>query len=152
MSWPWWLQLALDVLLLAALGFLLWRLRGARGQDRPATPADLKRFVSEATRLSQEFDRLLAEKRELVGTTLKTLDDRIAHLQAMASQLRNPPRPQAPPRAEEQAPPAGETTARDFRTRVRELAGQGRTPQEIAEATGRPRGEVELVLGLSGQH
>jgi hypothetical protein len=156
MDWPWWVQLALDLVLLTAVALLLWRQRGPHSGARPATPADLQRFIGEATRLSQEFDRLLAEKRELVGTTLKTLDDRIDHLQAMASQLKNPPRPQAPanpaptPAPQPAAARAGANN-QDFRARVLALSSQGRSPQEIAEATGRPRGEVELVLGLTGK-
>ncbi|MBI5521256.1 MAG: hypothetical protein HY910_01415 [Desulfarculus sp.] len=161
MDWLWWPQLALDLVLLAGLGVLLWRLRGGSG-SRPATPADLQRFIAEAARLSQDFDRLLAEKRELVGTTLKTLDDRIAHLQAMVSQIKNPPRAQAPSQAPAPAPapaqtpvppaaPAASPGGQDFRALVLQLAGQGKSAQEIASATGRPRGEVELVLGLTGQ-
>lgn len=159
MDWLWWPQLALDLVLLAGLGVLLWRLRGSSGA-RPATPADLQRFIAEATRLSQDFDRLLAEKRELVGTTLKTLDDRIAHLQAMVSQIKNPPRVQAsrqapaPAPAQTPAPPAAPAASpggQNFRALVLQLAGQGKSAQEIASATGRPRGEVELVLGLTGQ-
>ncbi len=152
MDWLWWLQLGLDVLLLGLLGALFWRLRAASGGARPTTPADLQRFIAEATRLSGEFDRLLAEKRELVGTTLKTLDDRINHLQALASQLKNPPRPPAAPAPAPQAPAAAlASPGQDFRARVLALASQGRSAQEIAQATGRPRGEVELVLGLTGQ-
>ncbi|MFH1035754.1 MAG: hypothetical protein V1806_14695 [Pseudomonadota bacterium] len=153
MDWLWWLQMGLDLALLVVVGLLLWRLRASRGSGRPATPADLQRFIAEASRLSQEFDRLLAEKRELVGTTIKTLDDRINHLQAMASQLKNPPRPPAAPAPAPAAPaPAPAASAgQDFRSRVLSLASQGRSPQEIAQATGRPRGEVELVLGLTGQ-
>lgn len=153
MDWLWWLQLALDLCLLAGLGLLFWRLRGGKNGARPATTADLQRFIAEAARLSQDFDRLLAEKRELVGTTLKTLDDRIAHLQAMVSQLKTPPRPPAPtPRPAPATPDAPASPAgQDFRALVLKLASQGKSAQEIASATGRPRGEVELVLGLTGQ-
>lgn len=163
MDWLWWTQLGLDVLLLAAVVYLVLRLRSPRSASRGATPADLERFLGEATRLTQEFDRLLGEKRELVGTTIKTLDNRISHLQAMAAQLKDPPpapRP-APPAAPAApvtpapAPAAPEASQRirpeDFRALVLRLAGQGKTAQEIAQTLGRPRGEVDLVLGLSAQ-
>jgi hypothetical protein len=34
---------------------------------------------------------------------------------------------------------------------VYDLADEGQTPQDIARHTGRPRGEVELILALRGR-
>jgi hypothetical protein len=158
-SWLWWAQLAADVLLAAAVLLLFLRLRATGRSASGSAPADLEGFLSEAGRLSKEFDRLLAEKRELVGSTLATLDGRIARLKEMAAELeRNPPRAAAPPpapapakaapRAEEApASPAG-PAPQSFRDQVRQLQRQGQTPQQIAQATGRPRSEVELALSL----
>jgi hypothetical protein len=159
-SWLWWVQLAVDALLAAAVLLLFLRLRAAGRAVPGSAPADLEGFLSEAGRLSKEFDRLLAEKRELVGSTLATLDGRIARLREMAAELeRNPPRAAAPPPAPAAPPPPaqpaeeasagpGAQDSPSFRDRVRQLSRQGRTPQQIAQATGRPRSEVELALSL----
>ncbi len=152
MSWLWWLQLAADLVLVGAVALLLIKLRGPADASRAASASELDSFITEAGRLTQEFDRLLAEKRELVNTTLNTLDQRIANLQKMLQQLEN----QSPPTAPRPAPPADTKTDPDravasFRKQVLELAAQGQGAEQIAKATGRPRGEVELVLGLSGK-
>jgi hypothetical protein len=39
----------------------------------------------------------------------------------------------------------------DFRAQVIKMAGAGRSSQDIAVATGRPRAEVELILALIKQ-
>jgi hypothetical protein len=161
-SWLWWAQLAADVLLLAAVVLLYLRPRGA-GRPAPGqAPADMEGFLAEAGRLSKEFDRLLAEKRELVGSTLATLDGRIARLKEMAAELERsqrqappppapqpaaPPAPAAPSAEEALAGPAGRDP-QSFRDQVRELSRQGQSAQQIAQATGRPRSEVELALSL----
>ena len=148
MSWLWWLQLVADLVLLGAVALLLFRLRAPADSSRAASASELDSFINEAGRLTQEFDRLLAEKRELVNTTLTTLDQRIARLQKMAQELETRPDP-APPEPEPR--PEGDQAVAAFRRQVLKLAAQGRNAKEIAQATGRPRGEVELVLGLSGK-
>jgi len=149
---------------------LLKRLKSSGGAGLSA-PEQMQDFLKEGQRLSQEFDRLLGEKRELVGTTLTTLDSRIAQLKAMvedlearqkkASQAGRDSGPTESGRAAPQEAGAassaggggqnGSQVMEDFRKKVLKLARQGKAPAQIAEATGRPRGEVELVLGLSGQ-
>jgi hypothetical protein len=165
MSWLWWVQIAADVVLVAAVGLLLWRLRGLGELPKAATPQDLEQFISESQRLSGEFDRLLGEKRELVNSTLAGLDARISQLRGLAEELEGrvakaqssaPARPAAPAAAaapEAGAPARGRTEEplAGFRQKVLSLAKQGKAPAQIARATGRPRGEVELVLGLSGR-
>ena len=148
MSWLWWLQLAADLVLLGAVALLLFRLRGPADPSRAASAAELDSFITEAGRLTQEFDRLLAEKRELVNTTLTTLDQRIARLQNLARELENR---QAPAPAAPETPPDPDQAVAAFRRQVLKLAAQGQGAEQIAKATGRPRGEVELVLGLSGK-
>jgi nucleoid-associated protein YgaU len=161
MSWLWWVQIAADVVLVAAVGLLLWRLKGLGELPRAATPKDLEQFISESQRLSGEFDRLLGEKRELVNSTLAGLDARISQLRGLAEELEGrvaqarsaapaPPAQAAPPAAAPAGPRAEEALA-GFRQKVLALAKEGKAPAQIARATGRPRGEVELVLGLSGR-
>lgn len=152
MSWLWWAQLAADALLIGAVVLLMFKLRSPAGLPKSATPADLERFLGEAGRLGKEFDRLLSEKRELVGTTLATLDARIAQLKQMASELERIQLPASPAPAPPAAPAPQVTPGQEnqsFRAQVLALARQGQTVPQIAQATGRPRGEVELVLGLS---
>ncbi len=152
MSWLWWLQLAADLVLLGAVALLLIKLRGPADPSRAATASELDSFISEAGRLTQEFDRLLAEKRELVNTTLNTLDQRIAQLQKMVQDLENKQSPAAPKAGPETTPKAdADPAVASFRRQVLKLAAQGQGAEQIAKATGRPRGEVELVLGLSGK-
>ncbi len=152
-SWLWWAQLAVDVLLLAAVLALFFKNRAPGRGGRGSAPADLEGFLAEAGRLSREFDRLLAEKRELVNGTLATLDARIAQLRRMAAGLEPPA--QAPAGAKAASPPAGRGPAKkpepvpaSFRERVLDLHRQGQSAQQIAKALGRPRGEVELALSL----
>lgn len=141
MSWFWILQIAADALLIGALVVLLLRLRKTGPLPQGLTPAKLKQFIEEAEALSKEFDRLLAEKRELVNTTLATLDARIIQLKDMVAEAGSPALAGSAPAAPDDMPA--------FRKKVRHMADMGMKPAEIATAVGRPRGEVELVLGLS---
>ena len=86
MNWLWWLQIAADVLLIGGLLVLLSRLRKGAASGISA-PKEMEAFLEEGQRLSQEFDRLLGEKRELVNTTISTLDNRIAQLRAMVEEM-----------------------------------------------------------------
>jgi phage shock protein A len=165
MSWLWWVQIGADVLLIGGLLALLSRLKGGGGAEL-AAPQEMQKFLAEGQRLSQEFDRLLGEKRELVGTTLATLDNRIAQLKAMVDDLEARLKNARQVSQEADALKSGAAGVNDpaddvsqtatqaldeFRKKVLRLARQGKAPAQIAEATGRPRGEVELVLGLSGR-
>ncbi|MDR1396148.1 MAG: DUF2802 domain-containing protein [Desulfarculales bacterium] len=87
----WWIiQIVIDIVLLLAVFLLASRTKGRPGVQQAREQAGLAvaDFVTEAGNLAREFDRLLSEKRELVGTTLATLDGRISELKAMAEQLR----------------------------------------------------------------
>ncbi len=167
MNWLWWVQIGADILLIGGLLVLLSRLKGSGGANLSA-PKEMQDFLAEGQRLSQEFDRLLGEKRELVGTTLATLDNRIVQLKAIVEDLetrlknaRQVSKATEAGNAEAVKEPAGDSSSAasqpgnqaldEFRKKVMRLARQGKAPAQIAEATGRPRGEVELVLGLSGR-
>ena len=189
-EWIWWIaQIAIDVILVVALFVLLSKLKKAKGSGADGqTQLAAHDFVEQAGQLAREFDRLLGEKRELVGTTLSTLDVRVAELRAMLEQANAlqqqlaaappshtptlgsnnktaiPVRPASPVLLEENEDPfnlppghplhqvnnesSSVSAEQDFRHQVVKLHGQGRTPQEIALATGRPRAEVELLLAL----
>ncbi len=159
MSWLWWIQIGADILLIGAVVLLLGKLNRLGGLRSASSTDDLDEFIDEAGQLAKEFDRLLAEKRQLVGTTLKTLDQRIDQLNTMLIQAEKTgaklqkaqaePRQSKPAPAKPAGPVAGESGPAVFRRKVEELSRLGRTPAQIAEATGRPRGEVELVLGLA---
>jgi hypothetical protein len=141
------ITLAADLALIAAVVYLLARLRRLDRMPQFKAPADVEDFLNEASRLTGEFDRLLAEKRELVNSTVEGLDRRIAELKALAAELEQPePAPESRRPAAQAVNPAG-----GFRRQVIDLARQGQGAAQIAKATGRPRGEVELVLGLKGQ-
>lgn len=159
MNLLWWLVLGADAVLIAALTVLLWRWgKAGSPADRGGSPAELERFLGEAGRLGKEFDRLLAEKRELIGTTLRALDQRLARLEEQAAQADEAARrledALAAVRAAEAhpapAPPVEPAQVPAFRQQVAQLARQGRSAAQIAQATGRPIGEVELVLSLGG--
>lgn len=156
MNWLWWVQVAADALLIGAVIVLLVRLGRLGGPGGSASAGDMERFISEAGQLGQEFDRLLAEKRELIGSTLGTLDQRVESLRQMLAQANQaaerqeraqgrPPAPEPPPAQTAAACPGN---AAEFKRKVQELQRMGRSPAQIAQATGRPRGEVELALGL----
>lgn len=187
LEWIWWIaQIFIDIILLAALFIMAGRLKKQKSLGQ--APMAAEDFVEQAGNLAREFDRLLGEKRELVGTTLATLDARIDELRAMLEQTRAlkekiaTPQPVAGP----VQPPAKEPAAiarnsyvevmedddpfelppghplsqikekesvplseeQEFRSQVLHMLGQGRSPQEIANATGRPRAEVELLIAL----
>jgi len=161
MGWLWWVQIAADVLLIGGLIVLLRRLRG--GGEGLAAPREMQDFLEEGQRLSREFDRVLGEKRELVGTTIAVLDDRVSQMRQLlddleqrlnaARELSRELAKAAPPVADK-SPAAAQASGQamdQFRQKVMKLARQGKAPAQIAELTGRPRGEVELVLGLSGR-
>ncbi|KIX13528.1 hypothetical protein [Dethiosulfatarculus sandiegensis] len=150
MHWLWWLQIGADLILLGAIAVLLVKLTrgGGVSSGAMASSADLERFLEEAGSLTQEFDRLLGEKRELVRTTLITLDSRIEKLKDMTREMdARIESCQAPSIVSKE--PYNPNPMDEFREKVARLAREGKNSSQIAQATGRPRGEVELVLGLN---
>lgn len=82
----WWAaQITLDIILLIIVFVLLARLKKGKGMGHQA-PLATEDFVEQAGQLAREFDRLLGEKRELVATTMSTLDASIGELRAMLEQ------------------------------------------------------------------
>lgn len=139
--------LAADLVLMGAVVYLIARLRRLDRMPQFKAPADVEEFLSEASRLTGEFDRLLKEKRDLVTATVTSLDQRIAELKSLAAEVERSPVPQPPP----PEPQPDRARPEDFRKQVLAMAKRGRDAAQIARATGRPQGEVELVLGLGAR-
>ena len=176
MEYFWWIQIGLDAVLLLGILLLAARLFKAKEKTTSDSFYGADEFVQEAGRLAKEFDRLLGEKRELVGTLLATLDARIAELRAMIEQAEQakqdilrpskkivaefePPTPQLsddfslpqvhPLRSTNNTPSVAQpATEQNFKEQVAQLVKQGKNVAEIVKLTGRPRGEVELVMAL----
>jgi ABC-type transporter Mla subunit MlaD len=95
-EWLWWIaQIIVDGILLAAVFILAARLRRDHAPLNNQAHVAVRDFVEQAGVLAREFDRLLGEKRELVGTTLAALDAKISEMQAMLEQTRDMMKTQA---------------------------------------------------------
>jgi hypothetical protein len=89
-EWLWWIaQIIVDGVLLAAVFMLAARLRRDSAPLNHQAHVAARDFVEQAGALAREFDRLLGEKRELVGTTLATLDAKINEMRAMLEQAQD---------------------------------------------------------------
>ncbi len=179
MDWLWWLQIGADALLVLVVAILIFRLKGVGKNSDLPQGEDWEQFIREASELGREFDRLLNEKRKLVKNVLNGLDERIAHLEALKTDFdrqakdapagpnpsmdRVPGEPEAVRKSEpepvaEPGPGPALSASKlspeamdEFRATVLELAQQGQDAAKIAKGTGRPRGEVELILNLNNQ-
>jgi hypothetical protein len=169
MDWMWWLQIGADGFLLLVVALLLFRLRGLGKLNQMRDEKEWEEFIKQAGDISMEFDRLLNEKRELVSRTLKGLDQRIEELKSMqgsvgpaivmpAVEKEKPPEPKprddVEPIQESRIKSAAKLTPQameEFRSTVLELAEDGQKARQIAKSTGRPQGEVELILRLNDQ-
>jgi len=107
---------------------------------RRAQVPQLEEFLAEAGELAKRFDRLLNDKRQLVKATLEGLDARIEELNRLIAEA-----DERIAELKQLGPGAREPSLRD---QILAMAAQGKPASEIARATGRSIGEVELVLGL----
>ncbi len=162
---PWW---ACGLFLLAlALVLILPRRLARRSRILP------KVRMSETDRLKRSMDKLLIQLQEVAREVNATLDTKmialkvlveeadlacrqaetkIAELQSLlgASQMAQAPHVEtdtALRSTSEPAEPAGERA--QLEADVLRLAEEGRTELEIAQETGIPRGEIELMLTLN---
>lgn len=110
---------------------------------------------ADAPRVDPEQARLLADMKELTDRLAGELEARSARLEKLLAEADRRVRDleaarDAGPR--EAAPvvvmPAARSRVEPMHARVHELADQGLTPIQIAESTGVPTGQVELVLAL----
>ncbi|MDY6910644.1 MAG: hypothetical protein SWC40_12015 [Thermodesulfobacteriota bacterium] len=136
-------QIGLDVLLFALIMVLIARRpRGVKGGDELVHT--LERIVTDTRTLSDEFERNLRERREVIQHILDGLDrrldeakeihDRLAALQLSKRES-----------GKDRTPPPGNTG--DHRLVVT-LAQKGLSAQAIAKKLRKPIGEVELILNL----
>lgn len=156
-----WAHNAGPLLLVAGLIIILvtlLRLRRRPPQERAARPSSSADF-GESRRGREGLDRLAVDLEEtaravsaLLDTKIRTLDRLIADADGRIARLEGLSGPAARGEpgvaAAEQpaAPPPEELLA--HHAHIFGLADQGLSVQEIAEKTGHPRGEVELVLSL----
>jgi len=141
MDWKTGLQLLVDLGLLALLaGLILSRRRNRSEAELRSLIGTFEGIVSETKSLADEFETNIQERARLIQRILGLLDekleqarDTLARLEARSS---GAPPPSAPPRE------------RKDTASILQLARSGLSVQEIAQATQRPVGEVELVLSL----
>ncbi len=136
-------QIGLDVLLFALVMVLIARRpQGVKGGDELVHT--LERIVTDTRTLSDEFERNLRERREVIQHILDGLDRRLdeakeIHDKLAALQLSKPER------EKDRTLPPGNTG--DHRLVVT-LAQKGLSAQAIAKKLRKPIGEVELILNL----
>jgi hypothetical protein len=138
--------LPLGLLALIGLGFFAWTRRGARREpDHAAIDAQ-----EQVRRLTAEIDAAADRAVSRVNTAMNELRT------AVRAARETKPGPEVRPVAAK--PDVGEPAAAPRRAvetfenprfrRVYELADAGRTPIDIAEATGMMLGEVEMLLEM----
>jgi hypothetical protein len=148
-----WVLIALDGLLLAAFVFFIARLRRVWGtvrsvEDIERLLAPLGDFLDEAGRAGAELEENLAERRRIMARILAGLDEKSARLKqlidAAEGTLERGGRAAEPSRRPlDEAP----SLPRNHQ-QVLDLAGRGRTIEQIATELAIPRGEVQLIVDL----
>lgn len=166
------LGLAVVVFLIVVV-MMIPRLRRRRaGTDRPREMTDaergtagriqrsLERLMVELFDMSRDINAQLQTRIETLNQLIRDADDRIVRLNRLAGQDgatpaepadRQEPTPEAtgPGASADEGPALKTGTVADPDHReIYELSDQGATPTEIARKTGRPLGEVQLILDL----
>jgi len=123
-----------------------------RGRDQ------LQAVVAEAEQLAQRLAAHVDTKAVMLEKLIADADDRLARLErATASQ--HAPAPNDPPRVETRRPEPARAPVRDpiapaageldpIKRKIYQLADEGKSSVEIAQATDQPTGQVELILAL----
>lgn len=123
------------------LGLLGWQAVRGRGPKRDELPAG--DVTGDARELMDRLAVELDARAERLERLIARADDRIRSLESRTpgrtAQAAPAPAVEPKPRPAEVAPGHRE---------VHELADRGLSPVQIAQRTGRPTGEVELVLSL----
>jgi hypothetical protein len=127
-----WSDLAAIVLVAGFIGLVASALRSSLLLGERAPRGGSRRSSAGPRRQSETIARIAVLERRLA-----TLERQVATLSSPASAASGDPF--ASPLA---------TRPRDLADRIMELAGEGRTPAEIAEIIEEPIGRVELVLNL----
>ncbi len=148
-----WILIALDGLLLVSFVFFIARLRRVWGTVRSVEDIErmlepLGDFLDQAGRTGAEMEENLAERRRIMARILDGLDEKSARLkqliEAAEVTLNRAGRESEPP----PRPPDEAAALPRGHQRVLDLAGQGRTVEQIATELSIPRGEVQLIVDL----
>ncbi len=125
------LQIVLDLVLIFIVLFLLKRISGFD----PGKFETLLKALKESHELCEQLNRTVAKNERIAAKIQEIMED-----SGMAGSEKGP--------SKMQSPPASGASSND---EVRNLWAQGRSVDEIADATGIPRGEVEVMVSLLGQ-
>jgi len=155
-------QIALEIVLVILLLIIWRRTKAPRTEETARLPENwqqpLEKFLEEAERLSETFERNLDDKKNLSSDLILKLDRRLSDYQALLKQteasfnsaqkkLAELRKDAAPPAADAQANPA----APEVRALVLQMAKKGHSAEEIASKVRLHIGEVELIIDLDRQ-
>ena len=131
----------------------------ARLKEQQGVKGDLEQLLIELHEAARRLNAQMDTKAGRLEALIRDADARISHLrQALAASASEPHAQSAPPRvgspeidvvvddSTRAAEPAGSDNL--ARHRVLSLAREGKNPVQIAQDTGVPPGEVELILAL----
>ncbi|SMC19373.1 hypothetical protein SAMN02746041_00656 [Desulfacinum hydrothermale DSM 13146] len=141
MDWHTGLQLLIDLVLVALLaGLFLSRRRGGSEEELRSLLGTFEGIVSETKTLADEFEKNLQQRAELIQHILGLLDEKLEKAKDTLDRLDTKP-------GRTESRPAPPSQRKDTASILR-LARSGLSAEEIALATQRPVGEVELILSL----
>jgi hypothetical protein len=156
------MQVAVEILLVILLLVLWRRTRAVRSEDPAGLPENwqhsLENFLAEAEKLSANFERNLADRKNLSTDLILKLDRRLSDYQLLLKQtetsfnsaqkkLAGLRQDGAGPAVAQEANPA----APEVRALVLQMAKKGHSPEEIAAKVRLHLGEVELIIDLERQ-
>lgn len=137
------LQIALDILVIALL--LYHVTKPARKLNNPDAATDsLQKVIDETRRISEVFDKNLQERRELIQSIVRKLDQEVRDAEAAYQKL-NTLRKQVDSVSSTQIATFTSPENQD----ILRLARAGMDARGIARKLQKPVGEVELILNLA---
>jgi len=153
--------LAVNILLLTAGWYLFNQARAelnARAAEMPILTevrsleqricALIEQLRQEADRASAQLDARCLDAREQLAALERRLEEFRQATQRGVARRREAVVSQPPVERAPAGPPSGASGQGSRFAEVRTLAGQGLTPQAIAERTGLSEGEVDLILAV----
>lgn len=115
----------------------------------------LEKLMVELFDMSRDINAQLETRISTLHELIRQADGRIRELQGLTGQKKTPDRPASVPLADLKPRAPGErpllktaTSADPEHRKIYDLSDQGMTLSEISRATGRPLGEVQLILDL----
>jgi len=150
-----WMSPTLDVVAVALLAVVLWRLGrepGTAWNEREARLQaifeELRGLVAQSEGLARDLDARLAVREERFNALVAEGRAVAEAAKALAPVELNEEWPADAPRMETKAQAASELDSTALAARIEALAEAGRTVEEIARRLGAPAAEVRLVIGL----